>query len=181
MFLNFFTISGRPTILVFYIPTYSNIPAGIPRNWGKNPGFRPIGLYGFLVDGWRSVECRSVSNNFGRREDYCVQKRNTHFCFLAQVLEKNTNYFYAVRISILLAILSEIFNQIRILQENKWVCFSEHRTEPIKRRPPLKRQTVTHQWIFTGVVQSCEQTSVVELRSMLMTASLDVVFISRLV
>jgi len=44
---------------------------------------------------------------------------------------KNTCYFYAVRISILLAILSEIFVQIgyfflRDMKEHKWLCFSEH-------------------------------------------------------
>jgi len=42
---------------------------------------------------------------------------------------KNTNYFYAVRISILLAIFSESFIQIgyflrlRVMQENKSGCF----------------------------------------------------------
>jgi len=42
---------------------------------------------------------------------------------------KNTNYFYAVRISILLAIFSESFIQIgyflrlRVMQENNSGCF----------------------------------------------------------
>ena len=40
-------------------------------------------------------------------------------CCQQRIVTKNTNYFYAVRISISLAILSEIFSQIRI-SYNTW-------------------------------------------------------------
>ena len=47
------------------------------------------------------------------------------------MFKKNTNYFYAVRISISVAILSEIFIQIGYFSKSyarkqKWMFFSEH-------------------------------------------------------
>jgi len=50
---------------------------------------------------------------------------------LAKKIKKNTNYFYAVRISIPLAILSEFsFTSVTFsksyARKQKWVFFSEH-------------------------------------------------------
>ena len=56
---------------------------------------------------------------------HCCNNTFTDVRF-SSLLAKNTNYFYAVRISILLAVLSEIFKLVTfltVMQENNCGCF----------------------------------------------------------
>ena len=59
-----------------------------------------------------------------RRNDTFI---DVQFTSLLAKISKNRNYFYAVSISNLLAILSEVF--LGIMQENKVGVFSEHSVE----------------------------------------------------
>jgi len=70
-------------------------------------------------------------------KSHCCKDTFTNIRFislLAKNIKKNTNYFYAVRISTSLAILSEMFVQIGYFftsyaRKQKWLFFSEHSVE----------------------------------------------------